>query len=41
MSTVIKVDKDYDVLNSAAESLREGSLVAFLLRPFTVLAQMH
>lgn len=29
MSTVIKVDKDYDVLNSAAESLREGSLVAF------------
>ena len=29
MSTIVKVDKDYDVLNSAAESLREGSLVAF------------
>lgn len=29
MSTVVKVDKDYSVLDPAAESLREGSLVAF------------
>ena len=29
MSTVVKVDKDYSVLDSAAKSLREGSLVAF------------
>lgn len=29
MSTIVKVDKDYSVLDSAAKSLREGSLVAF------------
>lgn len=29
MSTIIKVNKDFDVLDSAAEALRDGKLVAF------------